>query len=658
MRTVNEMTWAQRCAADAQARDWHLEYGRTEFYHSPKWGQLTAVADGTTTVTDVADALAAGTATPYQQALAASFWVDAAEYLAGRARDAWADAWRGHPHEDLTDDLGQVPWLVDDDELAAAQQRRADADAALVAARHVRDAAVEREDHVRRWQEAEDEAAYHEAGAQAALEAEVAGPWRTAVDVEYDQICADYGNDGHPDNDRHISAQDKAAQAAAVAAIAERTALPTGAVWDAVREVSDRYARDHTDTATLDQPDWDQVADHWTAMKAARQEHRDSITRADHAATAEETRPERENDQVAPWGELAESHPTAREAFWDARDDLGVTAEDDIDPAELDAAYTAAGETITAAADLPTPDLPTPGPAAVIEADALAAEDAAIEASIAAAYGVEQHAAERDHLTSPDPVLWGPVAADLLDELDQARAQLEAGDIPSEREHELAQRIEHLEDQTAHYAQTAAELGTTTDALLAELLTELDATGPDHYPGDHSPYWDHHDAPPATAPQQQPGDEPAATRLPGADADAWSAAEGTPVAELPASGVVEGRPTGQAPGQPRPIDALTAPHDATQAGRLRPADEQASSPQDSAPATNRPESSAAGPNGRDLAAGSDTGEDPIVRARHAVARLDVSRQAPAGWRAGPDTPTRSASAGVEPPALGPREPGW
>lgn len=647
MRAVNEMTWAQRCAADAEARDWHLEYGHSEFYHSDKWGQLTAVADGTTTLTDVADALAAGTATPYQEALAASYWVDAADHLAVRAMCEVAHARRGHPHEGLTDDLGQVPWLVDDDELSAAEQRQTAADAALVATRQIRDAAVEREDHARRWQEAEDEDAYHEAGARAALVTEVAGPWRTAVDVEYDQVCADYGNDGHPENDRHISAQDKAAQRAAIEQIAQRTGLTPGAVADAVRDVAHRYASgrsDGTDGTSLGQPDWDQVADHWAQMEAARQEYR----------------LEREADQVAYWGELGESHPAVREAFWDARDDLGVTAEDDIDPTELDAAYTAAGEAIAEAASLPTPD-----PAAVIEAGALAAEDAAIEASLAAAYGVERQPAERDHLTSPDPVSWGSVAAELLDELDQARAQLDAGDVPPEREHELAEYIEHLEDQTAHSAQTDTTPGTSTDALLAELITELDTTGPDPYPGDHSPYWDHHDTPPATAPQQH-GDEPA-TRPPGADAAAWGAAEGTPVAELPASyhdRVVEGRGTGRAPGQAPAVDPVTPPHDAPQAGRPRPADEQASSPQDSAPTPHHPEPGA-GPDGRDSAAGPGTGEDPIVRARHAVARLDACRQAradqdhsPAGWRAVEDTPTRSAAAEVEPPALGPREPGW
>lgn len=261
MRTINEMTWAQRCAADADTRSWAMEYRRNEFYYSHKWGQLTAVADGTTTVTDVADALAAGTATPYHQALAAHYFTEAADYLALVALGEVDRAQQGHPHEGLADDLGRVPRLVDDDELAAAEQRKSAADAALVEAQQVLDAAVDREDEARREAEADSEEEYHAAGAKAALESEVAGWWRAAVDVAYDQLCVEYGNDGHPENDRHVSAEDKAAQAAAVAQIAQVTGLPTGAVWDVVRDTAERYGRsDGTDGADLSQPDWDQVA--------------------------------------------------------------------------------------------------------------------------------------------------------------------------------------------------------------------------------------------------------------------------------------------------------------------------------------------------------------------------------------------------------------
>ena len=287
-------TWAQRCAADADARDWAMEYGRGEFYYSQKWGELTAIADATTTLTDVADAIAAGTASAYHEALAAHYFAQAADYLAGVAQGRVVEAERGHPVPALEDDNGQIPWLRDDSELAVAEGAREFAEAARRQAHEVAREAVDREDDARRWADAEDEDAYHAAGAAAALAADVNEAWRTAVDVEYDQRCADYGNDGRPEDDRHISTKDMAAQAAAVAAIAERTGLPTGAVWDAVRDVTDRYARDHTDTATLGQPDWDQVADSWADMLAEQQAYRDGGARAAAAAALEAAAADRE----------------------------------------------------------------------------------------------------------------------------------------------------------------------------------------------------------------------------------------------------------------------------------------------------------------------------------------------------------------------------
>lgn len=341
-------TWAERCAADAKARDWAMEYGRGEFYYSQKWGALTAIADGTTTLTDIADAIAAGTATPYQEALAAHYFAQAADYLVGVEESRLREAERGHPVPELEDDYGQVPELVDDSELAVAEMRREFAEAARTEAHQVAREAVDREDDARRWAESQSEEEYHAAGAKAALEADLAGPWRTAVDVAYDQICAEYGNDGPPETDRHISAEDRAAQGQAIEAIAERLGLPTGPVNQAVQEVAERYGRDHTDTQTLGQPDWDQVADDWAALMAQ--------TRADQSGS--ELPPwERDADQRAYWDELGESHPAVRDAFWDRRDNAMLTADVDITRAELDAAYNAAGDAIVDAAGLPAPAL-------------------------------------------------------------------------------------------------------------------------------------------------------------------------------------------------------------------------------------------------------------------------------------------------------------
>ncbi len=311
-------TWAQRCAADADARDWAMTYGRGEFYYSKKWGQLTAVADGTTTLSEVADALTTGTATPYQAALAASFWVDAADYLAVGAHADSADARNGHPQPGLADDYGQVPWLSDPDEVAATQARQAVADAVLAEARQIHQDAVDAEHDHRRWLEANDEDEYHAAGHAAAVAADVEGAWRTAVGVAYDHICAEYGNDGPPEADRHISAEDRAAQWRAIEAIAERLGLPTGPVNQAVQEVAERYGRDHTDTQTLGQPDWDQVADQWAEYQAEQQTYRDGAARAAAAAALEA--------QVESWGPAEMTDADLRMEASSADEATGMTA--------------------------------------------------------------------------------------------------------------------------------------------------------------------------------------------------------------------------------------------------------------------------------------------------------------------------------------------
>ncbi|MGH3963021.1 MAG: hypothetical protein ACRDRY_07195 [Pseudonocardiaceae bacterium] len=58
------------------------------------------------------------------------------------------------------------------------------------------------------------------------------------------------------------------------------------------------------------------------------------------------------------------------------------------------------------------------------------------------------------------------------------------GDVSAEHEHEQAAYIERLEDQAQHAADAAA--GRSADDALAELITDLDATAPDPYPGDEA----------------------------------------------------------------------------------------------------------------------------------------------------------------------------
>ncbi len=102
-------------------------------------------------------------------------------------------------------------------------------------------------------------------------------------------------------------------------------------------------------------------------------------------------------------------------------------------------------------------------------------------------------------------------AAGLLDDIDQARARSEAGDIPAEREHEQAEYIAHLEEQIDlaaggdPFPATSTRWQGTDDASavdgpfsadpvlaahVAELLSDLDATTLTPYPGDNSAYWD------------------------------------------------------------------------------------------------------------------------------------------------------------------------
>lgn len=385
-------TWAERCASDAEARDWALQYGRGEFYYSPKWGELTAVADGTTTVTDVADALVRGDATAYEEALAAHYFAEAADYLLGVEQGRVADARAGHPDPGLADDNGDIPWLVDDDEVVDAEFNRDHVANLRSEAHELAREAGDREDDARRWAEAESEADYHEAGARSALESAVSDAWRKAVGVEYDQRCAEYGNDGRPEDDRHISAEDKAAQAVAVAEIAAQTGLAPGAVWDAVRGVTDDYALDHTDTKTLGQPDWDAVADRWAQMEAEVAAYREPLPSAERVA-----------EQGMFWDELGEAHPAVREAFWSRRDDALLPADVDIDAAELDAAYTAAGEEIAAAAGLPAPPASGPGPDAYSPA-ALPAWD---EEAHRAGWSDAQRAAADAVDALDDPAGWG-----------------------------------------------------------------------------------------------------------------------------------------------------------------------------------------------------------------------------------------------------------
>lgn len=87
-----------------------------------------------------------------------------------------------------------------------------------------------------------------------------------------------------------------------------------------------------------------------------------------------------------------------------------------------------------------------------------------------------------------DPVLRRTVAVDLLDEIDQAWSQLESGDVHGEDKHDLAMRIEHLQQRAVEAiieeAGPQSEEGRRAElADLATWRTDDDyATDPDQPP--------------------------------------------------------------------------------------------------------------------------------------------------------------------------------
>lgn len=474
MRTVNEMTWEQRCAADAKTRDWAMEYGRSAFYYSEKWGQLTAVADGTTTLTDIADALVAGRATPYQEALAASYWVDAADHLAAHALGEVAKARHGHPHDGLADGWGQVLWLVD---LAAAQQRQADANAALAQAQQIRHAAVER-DQDQGW--------------------EPLGPW---TDAQRDQVREDYLAG-------LAAAEQAAADMSAAAGIDnpqlwERMAASTAAhhgysldaagfeakrdqrAWEDSMDAEARQ-RDYSDDngqfppCTVAERDCGELAeanlaeaqrvgrglDEYSAQDAytdAVAEHKAAAYDAAHeglfgeAAAAERYRAVRatydelydpayyasiegdggKEDQYCDtvWEHAEQLIDTGRGANYAAQSALQARAQVASEGWVAEDAYED-GQEMTAAAAASFLDDPA--------ADALSELG-----DLPAPFELTPAADEALDATGPAPVRWESVAAKLLDDLDQACAQLAAGHVLEVDRAAHEARIEGLEAETA-----------------------------------------------------------------------------------------------------------------------------------------------------------------------------------------------------------------
>lgn len=77
--------WVPRPHTDHEARQYARDYrgigGSAAWYRSPKWRAMTSIADGVTTVHDVADAMARGDTSPQLERLAADYWLMAGHHV-------------------------------------------------------------------------------------------------------------------------------------------------------------------------------------------------------------------------------------------------------------------------------------------------------------------------------------------------------------------------------------------------------------------------------------------------------------------------------------------------------------------------------------------------------------------------------------------------
>jgi hypothetical protein len=285
----------------------------------------------------------------------------------------------------------------------------------------------------------------HVAGGPGATTPQVQWPveqaWREGCRAAYTEYIIDYGNDGHPENDRTMKPAQQARFDTAVREVAQWSGASEDMVRGHMRDAAYLHGQDpghDHDPDRFAPPTWaltgvptdDKDFNTYTAVQIRdylfSQPYYDSLT-----------------------------HDAQRAAYLD-----GLTE----DGQQL----AAGGYTVE---QLQSHDAAIQHAAKDSDRDSHADE-------AAGPTGPDSSAAQRPQTTQEwyPPALSSrdisgresrPIAADLLDELDQARAQLEAGDIEPEREHELAEYIEHLQD-SAHAAATAPEQSYPQDYSVAD----------------------------------------------------------------------------------------------------------------------------------------------------------------------------------------------
>jgi hypothetical protein len=268
--------------------------------------------------------------------------------------------------------------------------------------------------------------------------------WRQGCRAAYTEYIIDYGNDGHPENDRTMKPAQQARFDAAVREVVEWSGASEGMVRGHMRDAAYLHGQDpghDHDPDRFAPPDWVLTGvptdgKDFTPRTAAQirdylfsQLYYDSLT-DDAQRVAYLDGLTEDGQQLAAGGYTVEqlqiNDAVIQQAAKDSDRDSHV---DD-------------------AAGLTGPDNPDSSAAARRQT---------------AQQWYPPALSTRDILGMQSR----PIAVDLLDELDQARAQLEAGDIEPEREHELVNYIEHLQDR-AHAAATTAQQAYPQDYSVAD----------------------------------------------------------------------------------------------------------------------------------------------------------------------------------------------
>jgi hypothetical protein len=498
---------------DEIEREIARDYRGATWYWSPGQRALVSVYDGETTVRDLSDAMARGPLDERQEAMAADFWAMAAQQAHTTAAAAWDAVWdetedtpqafdaltaAGISREVLADlqsraqELNHVADLV-------ADQRIAETIAHSQAVRAIYDELIDRpyyegldnntgrqddySDQI--WGQAVDlvdngktveevrataetkrveddalEDAYYneireEIAAAEQAQREADGPtgraWRTAAAITYrEHVIEDYGNDGRPEDDRHLSPSEVAARAMAVATIAGATGVPEGYVFAELRAaaVAEGSAPgSDNDPDYLAPPNWETFVDQYNQYET------DSVALAFEGGPAEDRADDVVTGAQPDTGQAAPSIETAE--YWLARGE--------VDPG--------AG----LSEEMPPEWTPETGPQWPVEPRWTSeAGQARLEAKWAAedaAYAAEQTqiaalpADERQDRAIESVagfVVDAPPAAstddsdrdavalhdELTEALDQARARLAAGDVPEADRAAHEARIEQLEAET------------------------------------------------------------------------------------------------------------------------------------------------------------------------------------------------------------------